>query len=213
MKTKISLKHGLFHEEDKDWVIDTYRGILLKNAEEDYVASRVMFILDRTEIAYYHLQQCIEKYLKAFVLDKDIDIVSGHKNKCSDFKKNGHKLEFWANLCGKVDDFFNDRDFINALISISDFEELCRYPQNRIQTYGSTPKQLLMFLDEFVWEMRNRIEHLQYQDIILAFLNGFTNSDPRINTMFKYSLNPEQIRDFITIDNNILKQIIDRQQE
>ena len=74
------------------------------NAEEDYIVSRILLILDRQNCGFYHVQQCIEKYLKTFVLDRNIEIYSGRKNKCSDFKKNGHKLEYWAKICGRVDD-------------------------------------------------------------------------------------------------------------
>lgn len=202
MKNKISFGYGYHDKNNSEWVIDSYRGILLKHAEEDYIASRILLILDRQDNGFYHIQQCIEKYLKAFVLDRNIEIISGRKNICSDFKKNGHKLEYWAKICGKVDEFFNDKDFIIDLTIISEFEEIFRYPQDRIQSRSGSPKTLLKFLDEFVWEMRNRIEHLQYQDIILAFANGYTNSDPRLFTKYKYNLTPKQIQEFLTIEND-----------
>lgn len=204
MKNKISINHEKY-VGDKAWVIDTFPGIFLSCAEEDYVAFRVLIILDRVNISYYHFQQCIEKYLKAFVLYNNIEIVAGKKNECKDFKKNGHRLEYWAEICGRKDNFFNDSDFMTALKSISDFEELYRYPQDNIQTWGSSPKEILKFMDEFVWEMRKKITHTQYQDIIEAFLSGFSNSDPRIYTLFKYSFTVSQIREFLILENDYFK--------
>lgn len=206
MKNKINLSIKNFPEDnDTNWVIDTFRGVLLKKAEEDYITCRILFMLNLLDPAYYHLQQCIEKYLKTFILDRDIKIVIGRDNQCNDFKKNGHKLEEWGKLCWTKDDFFNDQDLIIALTNISHFEEISRYPQNRIQSWGSCPALLLKFLDEFVFEMRKRIEHKQYSDVIEKFSKGYISAHPALTYKFNKSITAKQIQEFLFHENDYFK--------
>ena len=80
MKNEINFHVNQFSGTDnKKWLPSTYRGIFLKKAEEDYVACRVFFMLNLLDIAYYHLQQCIEKYLKTYILDRKVNY---HTPKC-----------------------------------------------------------------------------------------------------------------------------------
>lgn len=187
----------------KNWVIDTYRGLFLKKAEEDYVACRVLFNLNLLDLSFYHLQQCIEKYLKAFVLDKNIEIIPGKKNECKDFFKNGHKLETWAKICGRSDSFFNDGDFMDDLSKITFLETISRYPQDSIQSWGSCPIALIKFLDEFVFEMRQKITHDQYEDVIDNFLKGCISSHPKL--AWDFNITSKQIKNFITFKNDFFR--------
>ncbi len=196
---KISFRVGSkFKEEDKSWVPEVARGIFLKKAEEDYVAFRILFTMNMLDTAYYHLHQCIEKYLKTFILDNDIE----H----GPFYKQGHELEYWAKLCASKDDFFEDEELVKGLTELSHLVTLMRYPSDTIQSWSSSPGDLLKFLDEFVFEMRTKIRHLQYEDIIEKFLNGYISSHPTLRWMFNDFITPEQIKKFITCNNDYFKE-------
>ena len=110
----------------------------------------------------------------------------------------------FSNFFGK-DDFFNDCDFIETLEIISKYEELSRYPQTEIQSWSSSPISLLKFLDEFVFEMRKKIVHNQYDDVIIKFLNGYVSDHPSLSWEFNKFIKPEQIQKFLTFDNDYFK--------
>jgi HEPN domain-containing protein len=62
----------------------------------------------------FHCQQCVEKYLKAFLSFNKID-----------FQKT-HNLEMLSSLCATIDSNFNNLDFGN----LTDFGASIRYPDD-----------------------------------------------------------------------------------
>jgi len=206
VENKASLSLEKFKEDDnKEWAIDYFRGIFLQKAEEDYISCRILLNMDLTDQGLYHLQQCMEKYMKAFVLDNNIEINPGKKNKCDDFLKNGHKLEYWANICARKDKFFEEKNLIEKLPLLSHLEEISRYPQNKFQSRSFSPSQLLIFLDEFVSSMIKKIEHLQYRNVIYDFYIGRTIEQPHFKWDIDKKLKPEQIKEFLIFNNNYIK--------
>jgi hypothetical protein len=213
MKNRINFHADKFSAtDDKKWLPQCYRGIFLMKAEEDYVACRALFMLNLTSTAYYHLHQSIEKYLKAFILDRGIDY---HISKCKEQHSAGtgidnsilcrclmgHKLEKWAKLCGLDDEFFLDTQLIADLTVLSHLVEVPRYPQDKVQSWGGSPISLIHFLDEFVFEMRTRIRHVQYEDVIQKFLDGYISVHPSLSYEYNKSMTPAQIQQFIACEN------------
>ena len=76
--------------------------MLINKAKKDYTTSEKLFEYDSDyywDIICFHCQQCIEKYLKAFLMYNNII-----------FPKT-HDLEFLMGLCLPTDDHFKNFDF------------------------------------------------------------------------------------------------------
>ena len=94
------------------------------------------------------------KFLKAFLIEKGTHIIPTHN------------LELLRALCTKHDQFFNDPHLIEACKNVTPFEVWGRYPAKKAHSYGWVIPDLIYFLDEFVYEMRNKINRNGFYDII-----------------------------------------------
>jgi len=123
-------------------------------AEEDYFLSRILLFLDINDSGMYHYQQCMEKYLKSFLIENNITF------------RNTHNLNRLRGFCESLDIFFKDEDLIDACQKITPFEVIGRYPQNQVRAYGWTMPDLIWFLDEFVYKMRRKVNREGVFDLI-----------------------------------------------
>lgn len=130
----------------------------IDGGDEDYFLSRILLLLGFKNSGMYHYQQCIEKYLKAFVIKNNL--------KCDLFHRGGHDLLYLVEICGKFDTFFTDKDLVSACKKATPFEVVGRYPQNKVRAYGWVMPDLINFLDEFVHEVRKKIEMPGTEDLI-----------------------------------------------
>jgi len=102
--------------------------ILIVKATKDYSTSKKLFEDDCDyywDIICFHCQQCIEKYLKAFLMYHEIV-----------FPKT-HDLEYLVELCLPIDDYFNNFD----LSEFADFGVEIRYDD--IPNIADTTKKAL----------------------------------------------------------------------
>ncbi|MEM5821203.1 MAG: HEPN domain-containing protein [Candidatus Aenigmatarchaeota archaeon] len=77
-------------EETKLWV---------EKANKDFERSKLLFEVEDYEGSLFHLQQAIEKFLKAFLIEAGVFDIRRHKT---------HNIEFLINECSKVDEEFKN---------------------------------------------------------------------------------------------------------
>ncbi len=133
-------------------------GLFKLKAEEDYIIARYLSLVgfNYSSHSLFHLQQCMEKYFKAF-------LIRSHDERKFDTQHNLEKLAGW---CSKYDyAFFNDKELLEACAVISPFAELGRYqakppdekhPESKKSAYSREIPASLNFFDEFVYEMRKK---------------------------------------------------------
>ena len=129
-------------------------------AEEDYILARVLLFIGMKDPGMYHNQQSIEKYLKAYLIQ------NGHKF------DDTHDLTKLATLASEFNTFFADQDFIKACQNVTHFEVIGRYPQAKVRSYGWIMPDLVHFLDEFIYEMRLKVNCKGIFDPIVEIQNG-----------------------------------------
>lgn len=147
MINKITLNYNPPTESEMDLINERDLGRFLTGAEEDYFLSRVLILSTIYELGFYHFQQCIEKFLKAYLIQKNKTF------------GNTHDLDKLRKLCAEVDTFFEDPDLAEGCNKITPFEVAGRYPSKQVRSYGYITPHILFFLDEFVSEMKKRIDH------------------------------------------------------
>lgn len=122
-------------------------GILKILAECDYLLTRhLIFLPSFMSTTLFHYQQCLEKYLKAYLAFRE-DYTFKHL-------KNGHNLSELLALCLPHDEFFQDPLLEAACTTLTPFAEVGRYPNDQMQQYGVSTPNAYRFLDEFVFKMR-----------------------------------------------------------
>ncbi|MEM5830457.1 MAG: HEPN domain-containing protein [Candidatus Aenigmatarchaeota archaeon] len=96
-------------EETKQW---------LEKANKDLNRAKILINFDDYEDCLFHLQQAIEKYFKAYLIDNDAFKENLHKT---------HNLKFLLKECSKI-----DKDFENLLdknsIKLLSLGIIVRYP-------------------------------------------------------------------------------------
>lgn len=122
--------------------------------EEDYVLARILHQVSLHDSGMYHYQQCLEKFMKSFLIERDIHF------------KPTHDLELLRARCVKHDQFFREINLVDACSKVTPFEVWGRYPAKKAHSYGWVIPDLIYFLDEFVYEMRNKINRSGFYDII-----------------------------------------------
>ncbi len=136
-------------------------------AEEDYIVTRYLILSGVTGLGLYHYQQCIEKYLKAYLIDKK------HHN-----FRNTHDLIELIKICSNHDNFFQDKDLIEGCKQLNPFEEAGRYPSEKVRSFGFTNPDILYFLDEFIYEMRKKVNRKGILDVIKELVK---NEEEKLN--------------------------------
>lgn len=118
-------------------------GLLKLQAEYDYLLGRQAILSSAMPgPAFFHYQQCIEKFFKAYQAFLGRRVVKSHS------------LTYWLNELKGQGSFFDDPDLAVACEVLSPFAETGRYPNDRLQQHGWEVPSVLNFLDEFVYEMR-----------------------------------------------------------
>ena len=139
-------------------------------AQEDYVLSRILHLVSLHDSGMYHYQQCMEKFMKAFLIEKKISF------------RQTHILDYLRKKCADYDRFFNDPYLIDACEKVTPFEVWGRYPSPSAHSYGWIIPDLIYFLDEFVFEMRKKIKRSGFYDIISEMIHS-----GKINSLFGVS--------------------------
>jgi len=85
-------------------------------AEKDYEAAKVLSknVKPLLEIICFHCQQCAEKYLKAYIIQRNAEI------------KRTHNLEELLKTCTNIDKDFSN--IIDSCIDLTDYAVETRYP-------------------------------------------------------------------------------------
>lgn len=139
----------------------------LRLAAEDYVTTRVLILSGLHRLGAYHMQQAVEKYLKAFILKHyEIDgknkIKSCKDNKGKEVPFNKHYLDKLLYCCQQKDEFFKEEGvgtFIDMLYSEKlevDFNNVRYNYQFTIDLTTKVPGTLL-YLDYFVKKVRELV--------------------------------------------------------
>lgn len=147
-------------------IIDSSRefdpDLWLLHAVEDYVTARILILSGMHRLGTYHMQQTVEKYMKAFILKQygiDAKMIKGHKHnyiKGEQIKFETHDLTKLLECCQKKDDFFK-KDGVKTLINILiDFNEV-RYPSTFTIDYTTGEPEIVFYLDYFVKEVRDLV--------------------------------------------------------
>lgn len=169
MKHKISLISRPPETTERNMLDSRDKNGFIFGAEEDYILCRILLLLGINDSGIYHYQQCIEKYLKSYLIEKDISF------------RNTHNLNRLIELCKPLDSFFKDEDLVDACDKVTPFEVTGRYPQTQIRAYGWTMPDLIHFLDEFVYEMRKKVDRKGITDAIAEMKKtrkiGFSDYD------------------------------------
>lgn len=124
---------------------------MLVRADLDYLAARLLFYNGIDDLAFYHLQQAAEKYLKAFLIRRRRGYPRGKK---------GHDLAYLRSICVGADQkeaFFNGMDVKTLCENLTDFALEGRYPHEVIQYYGYVPGRLIGDFDHFAFEIRSLV--------------------------------------------------------
>ena len=147
MRHKITLQTQPPAVDEQNLLDSRSKPAFIVGAESDYVLSRILLLLGMNDPGMYHYQQCMVKYLKAVLIDNDVQF------------ENTHNLELLRSRCEPLDEFFSDEDLSEACQKVWRFEVIGRYPQTQIRAYGWTMPDLVNFLDEFVHIMRKKVNH------------------------------------------------------
>lgn len=154
MQNKITLQTNPTAVSERSLLNGRNLGRFIYGAEEDYVLARVLLYMSIYDAGMYHYQQCMEKFLKAFLIQNNVQF------------RNTHNLETLRALCEQRDNFFSDPDLVDACDKVKPFEVVGRYPSELLRSYGWVMPDLAFFLDEFVYEMRGKINRQGIADII-----------------------------------------------
>ncbi len=147
-------------------VIDSSRefdsDLWLFHASEDYVTTRILILSGMHRLGSYHMQQTVEKYIKAFILKQygiDTKIIKGRKYnfiKGVQIKFETHNLTKLLEYCQKKDDFFK-KDGVKTLINILvGFNEV-RYPSEFTIDFTTGEPEIVFYLDYFVKKVRDLV--------------------------------------------------------
>ena len=158
MKNKLGLKTKTVENSERHLLDRRSKASFLVGAEEDYILARSLLLIGVNDAGLYHYQQCMEKYFKSLLIEKGIIF------------RDTHDLNKLRKLLEPVDVFFNDKDLEMACVEVSHFEVVGRYPQERIRSYGFMIPNIIDFLDEFSFTMRQQIDR-----------NGVLDSIDRLN--------------------------------
>lgn len=132
-------------------------------AGEDYVLVRVSMHCRFHRPAAYHIQQIVEKYLKAFIV-KNYQIGNDGfiiDNDGSKIEFGIHNLEKLLECCQKKNQFFKEPG-VKTLIDIlykskkEDFNKI-RYPSKLTIDYSTGEPQILFYIDYFVKKVRDLV--------------------------------------------------------
>lgn len=125
---------------------------MLLHADEAYVAHRFLSLcpgLGLTSVCLYLACQAAEKYLKAFLIAAQGQLRVGKGGQMH------HRLDELCEECALHDPFFDDVGLREVMRRLSLFDEVGRYPQSRLQSWGLvTP---MTFLDEFAYKVRQLV--------------------------------------------------------
>ena len=163
--------------------------IWLRLADEDYIATRLLFYYGLERIAAYHLQQAVEKYLKSFLLKYYPKV------------KYTHNLDSLLKSCQEKERFFEKehvKNFINLLYNTKnsntnkvDFNEI-RYPSLLAIDYD-----ILHCMDYFAKKVRDLINSNIIDDL------SYLLSGPVVNWPFSEGI---ELRSIFFYKNNYFEQ-------
>jgi len=119
--------------------------LMVVHANYDYIATRLLWFSGLTELAFFHMQQAVEKYLKAFLIARG-----------RDFSRRTHDLGDLCRKCAEVDGWFAQPPWPEWCKRLAYFSEVGRYPQERFGGWGFN-SGVLDYLDEFAYTVRERM--------------------------------------------------------
>jgi HEPN domain-containing protein len=93
----------------------------VQRAENDLKAAEILFISDPLilDIACFHFQQAVEKYLKVFLVFHDKEFIFSHN------------IDYLLDLCAQIDAIYADTDPLN----LSLYAVRTRYPHDHVAPY------------------------------------------------------------------------------
>lgn len=176
-------------------------GLLKLHAEYDYLLTRYLSVAPGCLVAevLFHYQQCVEKYLKAY-LAFVYDISFGQL-------KNGHNLADLLTLCMQYDEFFQDAKLHASCQAIEPFAEVGRYPNHLMQSYGFEYPRSLYFLDEFITKMRSLFQPRQTGENIADGIQAVALHENSTLQFGNQSVIATQLMNTFRLNNNYAQQI------
>lgn len=183
----------------------------LRRAAEDYVTTRVLILSGLHRLGVYHMQQTVEKYLKAFILKSyglDGTCIKGCKdNKGKGVKFATHRLDTLLYYCQQKDKFFEEdgaKKLVNMLYSNKPGQpeidaNQVRYDVKLIIDFSKDNfPQFLHYLDYFVKKTRELV-NANIKDVTGDFLER-----PNINLRELHFYGGMELKDLgkFFFDNN-----------
>jgi len=147
---KISSRLAVEQKEETGELVESDLCSLLIYADHDYLATRLLYYNRLPELALYHAQQALEKYLKAFLLSRK------RRLKRTELI---HDLEELRQKCALDDVFFEDPDLADFCENLTVFNKGGRYPRAGIQSYVYFDLAVWRSLDKYSFEIRRLIPY------------------------------------------------------
>jgi hypothetical protein len=154
-------------------------GNLVAHADEDLIASAILFVTRVRLQGFYHAQQAVEKYLKALALSI-IDPTHQMTGVAREtwLKKAGHKLAPLARRCSSVNQYYALPETIAHLERFSEFDQAARY-QFVVQKYGNGFSSAeTSVLQDLVLHLRNDIPIVLDDYLLGMTVRGFFHHHP-----------------------------------
>jgi|GEM_PF-7038698 len=188
-------------------IVDTCQGsdIFLKVADEDYLATRLLFMCGSVlhNLSAYHSQQCLEKYIKAYTIQKAQQYVITHN------------LDSLRESASNYSDYFSKDEIKKQLAKFNVYDQVTRYgsealndpfydknESREVSGFWVFGTEHIKILDKLVYEIRGLLDFdkIKWPDTLKAILE-----DKKDHIVIATWKSPIPIKKILTTNNNYYK--------